>query len=154
MFAGGNVNYKGSTEPPPAQMMGGGKVMKYGMGKMVKGYAVGKIVGEGSRDSVSAMLTPGEFVIRKAMVDKYGMPLLSSINQGSLSMPKYQTSTSTAGNIKVKSENNTNIVSPMYNNYSVSVNVSGTNSSADEIANRTIMKIKQMQNTSIRSGRG
>ena len=155
MFAGGNVNYKGSNEPPPAQMMGGGRVMKYGMGKMVKGYAVGKIVGEGSRDSVSAMLTPGEFVIRKTMVDKYGMPLLSSINQGAFSMPNYVTPQSTeTGDIKSGSNSATNVVAPMYNNYSVSVNVSGTNASADDIANKTIMKIKQMQNTSIRSGRG
>jgi hypothetical protein len=129
--------------------------MKYGMGKMVKGYAVGKIVGEGSRDSVSAMLTPGEFVIRKTMVDKYGMPLLSSINQGAFSMPNYVTPQSTeTGDIKSGSNSATNVVAPMYNNYSVSVNVSGTNASADDIANKTIMKIKQMQNTSIRSGRG
>jgi len=127
-------------------MFAGGKVMK---------YASGGVIGEGSRDSISAMLSPGEFVIRKAMVDKYGMPLLNSINQGAFSMPNYVTPQSAeTGDVKSGSNNSTNVVAPMYNNYSVSVNVSGTNASADEIANRTIMKIKQMQNTSIRSSRG
>lgn len=117
-------------------------------------YAGGSVAGEGSRDSVAAMLTPGEFVVRKAMVDKYGTPMFDAINQGSFSMPKYNVQRSTAGNIDVKTESTANIVAPMYNNYSVNVSVSNTNASADEIANKTIMKIKQMQNMQIRSGRG
>jgi hypothetical protein len=32
-------------------------------------------------DSVPAMLTPGEYVIRKAMVDKYGTPMFDAVNQ-------------------------------------------------------------------------
>jgi hypothetical protein len=101
------------------------------------------------------MLTPGEFVIRKAMVDKYGSPMLKAINQGSFTSPRFDTSGTMGSTMNVRGEpSSTNVVAPMYNNYSVSVNVSGTNASADEIANRTITKIKQMQNTSIRSGRG
>jgi hypothetical protein len=116
--------------------------------------AGGKISGTGSRDSVSAMLTPGEFVVRKAMVNKYGMPMFNSINQGSFAMPKYNMGPATSGNVNVKTETSSNIVAPMYNNYSVNVSVSNTNASADEIANRTIMKIKQMNNMQIRGGRG
>jgi len=111
-------------------------------------------MGNGSRDSIPAMLSPGEFVVRKAMVDKYGSPMFDAINQGSFSMPTYDTSRSTPSDIKINSTNSTNISAPMYNSYSVGVNVSNTNASADEIANITIAKIKQMQGTQIRSGRG
>jgi hypothetical protein len=100
------------------------------------------------------MLTPGEFVVRKAMVDKYGTPLLQAINQGAFGMPRFNTQETDSGNVSVKTQNTSNIVAPMYNNYSVNVSVSNTNASADEIANRTIMKIKQMQGMQIRSNRG
>jgi len=123
-------------------------------GGKVKKYAAGSIVGNGSRDSVNAMLTPGEFVVRKAMVDKYGVPMLKAINQGAFNLPKYNVAESTAGNVSVKTQNTSNIISPMYNNYSVNVSVSNSNASADEIANRTIMKIKQMQDMQVRSNRG
>ena len=123
----------------------GGKVRDYSYG--------GKVIGNGSRDSVSTRLTPGEFVIRKSMVDKYGMPMLSALNQGSFSMPRYNVN-KPEGATKIQSNNSTNISAPMYNSYNVGVNVSNTGASADEIANITISKIKQMQNTQIRSGRG
>lgn len=132
--AGGLLRYT-SSEPPPGMMAGG-------------------VAGNGSRDSVAARLTPGEFVIRKSMVDKYGMPMLSALNQGSFSMPSYKTQENPAGKVNVESNNSTNISAPMYNSYSVGVNVSNAGASADEIANITIAKIKQMQGTQIRSGRG
>lgn len=123
-------------------------------GGMVKYASGGNVFGDGTRDSVKAMLTPGEFVVRKAMVDKYGTPMFSAINQGAFDMPKYDVAKSTGGDVSVKSENTTNVVAPMYNNYSVNVNVSNSGASADEIATRAVMKIKQMQNTQIRSSRG
>jgi TP901 family phage tail tape measure protein len=132
-----------SIEVPKKEYAGG--LMKYSSG--------GNVYGDGSRDSVSSMLTPGEFVVRKAMVNKYGIPMLSAINQGSFSMPKYSMPKS-QGMAKIESNNSTNISAPMYNSYSVGVNVSNAGASADEIANITIAKIKQMQNTQIRSGRG
>ena len=123
----------------------GGKIMK---------YAKGSIVGTGAMDSVPAMLTPGEYVIRKAMVDKYGTPMFDAINQGAYSMPRFNTSAGPEAKVSGSKQGGANIVAPMYNNYSVNVSVSGSNSTADEIANKTIMKIKQMQETKIRSGRG
>jgi hypothetical protein len=126
---------------------------EFNAGGMVK-YAAGGVAGDGSRDSIAAMLTPGEFVVRKAMVDKYGTPMFDAINQGSFAMPTYKRMESTAGNVSVKTENNTSVFSPMYNNYSVNVSVSNTGASADEIANKTMTKIRQMQNMQIRSGRG
>jgi TP901 family phage tail tape measure protein len=133
----------------------GGRPVFANSGGMIKKYSGGgSILGQGSRDSVSAMLTPGEFVIKKSMVDKYGIPMLSKINQGSFFMPKFNTSADPETKVSGSAQSGANIVAPMYNNYSVSVNVSGSNASADEIANKTIMKIKQMQGTQIRSGRG
>ena len=154
-FAGGMINYKGSNEsPPPQRMMGGGKIKKYPMGGLIPYADGGKVFGRGGMDSVNALLTPGEFVVRRAMVDKYGIPMLNALNQGAFGMPRYNVGQQQTGSVTVKSQNTSNIVAPMYNNYSVNVSVSNTNASADEIANRTLMKIKQMQDTQIRSGRG
>ena len=137
-----------------AAMNSGQAAMNKNMGGKIKKYANGSVVGEGSRDSVSAMLTPGEYVIRKAMVDKYGTPMFEKINQGSFSMPSFSTGEQGPTSVSGKSGGNTNVVAPMYNNYSVNVSVSNSGASADEIANKTLMKIKQLQSTQIRSGRG
>ena len=44
--------------------------------------AGGSVPGAGNRDTVSAMLTPGEFVMKKSAVDKYGAGFMSSVNSG------------------------------------------------------------------------
>ncbi len=55
-------------------------------GKKGKGFAVGGKVtgGSGNKDDVPAMLTAGEFVIRKSSVDKFGPAFMSRINEGVL----------------------------------------------------------------------
>ena len=52
------------------------------------GFANGGSVG--STDTVPAMLTPGEFVVKKSAVDKYGTDFLSSLNRGILPMSGFQ----------------------------------------------------------------
>jgi len=53
-----------------------------GGGGGVRGYATGGLVpGTGDRDTVPAMLTPGEFVIRKSSVKKLGVGTLAAMNQ-------------------------------------------------------------------------
>jgi len=52
------------------------------------GFANGGSVG--STDTIPAMLTPGEFVMKKAAVDKYGSGFLSSINEGVAPMRGFQ----------------------------------------------------------------
>jgi len=52
------------------------------------GFANGGSVG--STDTVPAMLTPGEFVVKKSAVDKYGEGFLSSLNNGVLPMRGFQ----------------------------------------------------------------
>jgi hypothetical protein len=47
------------------------------------GMATGGIVpGSGTGDSVAAMLTPGEFVMRRSIVSQLGVPFLSMLNRG------------------------------------------------------------------------
>ena len=138
-------------------MNAGGMVAKkyYSGGMARKKYYGGSLVsGAGGRDSIPAMLTPGEFVMRKSAVDKYGSPMLSKMNMGAFKMPSYSVGQKEGIDVNSKTTNKTSINAPMYNNYSVSVSVSGTNASADEIANKAVMKIKQMQNTAVRSSRG
>jgi TP901 family phage tail tape measure protein len=60
------------------------------------GFATGGPVGfanggsVGSTDTVPAMLTPGEFVVKKSSVDKYGTDFLSNLNRGMLPMQGFQ----------------------------------------------------------------
>ena len=79
-------------------------------------------------DTIPAMLTPGEFVIKKSAVDSYGVNNLSKINNG---------------------------MSPdssVYN-YSLSVNVSGNNLNADDIASTVMQKIKYIDGQRVRGQR-
>jgi hypothetical protein len=50
--------------------------------------------------------------------------------------------------------NISNISAPVYNTYSINVPVTQPNASADEIANRVIMKIKHIDGAAVRSNRG
>ncbi len=69
-------------------MFGGiGKFFGFQNGGPV-GFANGGPVG--STDTVPAMLTPGEFVVKRSAVDKYGTDFLSSLNQGILPMRGFQ----------------------------------------------------------------
>ena len=61
---------------------------KGGIVPTIRGYANGGSVG--STDTVPAMLTPGEFVVKKSAVDKYGTDFLSSLNKGMLPMQGFQ----------------------------------------------------------------
>jgi hypothetical protein len=55
---------------------GGGKIYGFNTGGMVPG--------SGNRDTVPARLTPGEFVIRKASVKKFGAENLARLNKGGI----------------------------------------------------------------------
>jgi hypothetical protein len=67
----------------PAQAATGGFVSG---GKIVKGYATGGLVtgGSGYKDDVPAMLSQGEYVIRKSSVEKYGAANLEKMNSGGM----------------------------------------------------------------------
>jgi hypothetical protein len=113
---------------------GGRGPVAYAMGGLVR-YAMGGRVGNrymasgGSigSDTISAMLTPGEFVIKRPAVQSFGVKNLQAINSG-------------------KSLNGS-----VYN-YSVTVNA-GSNASADDIARTVIGKIKQVEATRFKGNR-
>ena len=85
-----------------------------GIGKGFKsgrGYARGGIVpGSGTGDTVPAMLTPGEFVIRKSAVEAFGVGNLSRINKYARGGPVSYTGEALQGG--VASETSRRIVTP------------------------------------------
>jgi TP901 family phage tail tape measure protein len=122
----------------------------------------GQVSGTGMTDKVPAMLTPGEFVVRKNAAQAF-LPVLQSINSGlfpsvggmNLDSPRYNVPANNITNVPVsQSITNSSNASTMYNNsYSINVNVSGSNSSADEIANVVMGKIARSNSGSIRGSR-
>jgi hypothetical protein len=72
-----------STSAAPANVATGGFVNN---GRIAKGYATGGLVtgGSGYKDDVPAMLSQGEYVIRKSSVQKYGKQNLERLNSGEM----------------------------------------------------------------------
>jgi TP901 family phage tail tape measure protein len=117
-------------------------------------YAGGFISGTGTRDSVPSFLTPGEFVIKKAMVDKYGTPFFQAINQGAFNMPRYSLPETNGSTVIAPMTNMTNVNAPVYNTYDMKFSINGTNQNADDIANQVMFKMRQLQNQNVRGNRG
>lgn len=59
-------------------------LFRHNGGPILKRNSGGGVPGSGNSDTVSAMLTPGEFVLRKAVVERIGMDNLTSLNAGVL----------------------------------------------------------------------
>jgi hypothetical protein len=122
----------------------------YNYGGKIKKMAVGNVVpGTGITDKVPALLTPGEFVVRKSVAEA-NMPLLKSLNSNVFGTGMSLNTSSISPVDSKTSISNTS--APVYN-YSVNVNVADTNASANEIANVVIGKIKTMQDRSVRGNR-
>jgi TP901 family phage tail tape measure protein len=122
-------------------------------------------------DTVPTMLTPGEFVVNSASSKRFG-PMLEAMNNGSFkyytptapivpnnfSQPVYNMpSRSYAGADSPGGIYPTSNISPSLTaqdnsvyNYSLSVNVEGTNTSANDIANVVMNKIKNIQSQQVR----
>jgi TP901 family phage tail tape measure protein len=97
------------------------------MGGIIPKYFVAGGYSRGS-DTVPAMLTPGEFVVRKNAVDSFGVNNLNKINDGSYGG------------------------SSVYN-YSLNVNVK-SDANPNDIARTVMTQIKQIDNQRIRTQRG
>ena len=96
-------------------------------GGMVPKYFASGGLSRGT-DTIPAMLTPGEYVVRKSAVDALGVGALNNINNG-------------------KSSSNS-----VYN-YSLSVNVDGTSANANDIARMVMSEIKKVDQQRIRGVR-
>jgi TP901 family phage tail tape measure protein len=116
----------GLTNLTRSLMASGGMVANKYMasGGMTKYFAGGGSLGS---DTIPAMLTPGEFVVKRPAVQSFGVKNLEAINSGK----------STNGSVY---------------NYSVTVNAS-TGANADEIARTVISRIKQVDGQKLRGNR-
>jgi len=130
---GGNVGYKGSREAPPR--------LKMAMGSIVPGL--------GNTDRVPALLTPGEFVVKKS-VAQANMPLLEGLN-GNV-FPNISPSDVSLDPSKISSTSVVNNNTPVYT-YNVNVNVPNTDATPDQIANIVASKIRKMSAGNIRGSR-
>ena len=106
---------------------GGGKVGYYPMGGLIPYKANGGLFQSVNTDTVPAMLTPGEFVVKRFAVEKFGAENLKAINNGTYSN----------GSVY---------------NYNLSVNVK-SESDPDKIARTVISQIKQVDSMRIRGNR-
>jgi hypothetical protein len=145
--------------PRPLPTMRDFTPMAYG-GRVKKMATGGFVAGIGMTDKVPAMLTPGEFVVNRNASKAFG-PMLQALNgskypsmmRGTNAMltPSYKISSNTINSVPVQTTtvNTTTGVNPVYN-YSLSVNVSGSNVDANTIANTVMSKIQQMDSQRIR----
>ncbi len=136
---GGFLKYT-SNEPAPGMAMGG-KMKKYAVGNIVPGL--------GNTDRVPALLTPGEFVVRKSVAAE-NMDMLKALNGDVFPSIKGTGSSVELGSVAPTTStiNNT----PVYT-YNVNVNVPNTDASPEEIANVVVGKLRRMTDTNLRSNR-
>jgi len=103
------------------------KVPALSAGGMVPKYFASGGFARGT-DTIPAMLTPGEFVVKKFAVDNFGADNLKAINSGTYS----------GGSV--------------YNNYDVNINVK-SDANANDIARTVITEIKRIDSQRIRGNR-
>jgi hypothetical protein len=89
-------------------------------------------------DTIPAMLTPGEFVIKKKAVDRVGASTLNKINE--MSGANHAGTTSAA------------LGDSVYNTYSINISVN-SNSNPQDIANTVLNSIRRIDSQRIRSNR-
>lgn len=123
-FAGWNYNFDNESLTPVDGSKDFMSWKHYAMGGMVvpKGYARGG--GIYGTDTVPAMLTPGEFVIKKSAVDSIGSDRLNAMNSG-------------------------NALGESVYNYSITVNANSSDASG--IADAVLREIQRIDSRRIRS---
>jgi hypothetical protein len=140
----------------PKYMAKGGVATKYmPMGGLVPYMNNGGMFEPKGTDTVPAMLTPGEFVVRRSVADQYGA-LLQSLNNGTYKTFEAPTFSSMANDsIKVGSgsaSSSADNSSKVYN-YNVGISVSNTNASPDDIAKVVMAEIKYIDSQRLRGQR-
>jgi TP901 family phage tail tape measure protein len=140
----------------PKYMAKGGVATKYmPMGGLVPYMNNGGMFEPRGTDTVPAMLTPGEFVVRKSVADQYG-PLLESLNNGtykSFEAPTYSNMNNSVVKVGMGSSNTPSDNSSKVYNYNVGISVSNTSASADDIAKVVMAEIKYIDSQRLRGQR-
>jgi len=113
------------------------------MGGLVPKYFANGGLSKGT-DTVPAMLTPGEFVMRKSAVDKFG-PLLSAMNS-----PSFKMSKPVSYNPESNGRNSVVDNSGAMYNYNIGITVPQSNANSGDIANAVISQIKYIDAQRIR----
>ena len=118
----------------------------------------GKIFKPLGTDTVPAMLTPGEFVLRRSVVDKVGVDRLNALNSGSMFLTPRSFSQDSFrsrenGSVILASTPQTQAVnnSSVYN-YNLSVNVSSV-SDPNAIAQTVMGQIRRIDSQRLRGNR-
>jgi TP901 family phage tail tape measure protein len=121
------------------------------MGGMIPNYYAAGGFAKGT-DTVPAMLTPGEFVVRKFAVDNFGVDKLNAINSGqSIGTDTGNILTAVTSNTGVSTSSSAYTDASVYN-YNVNVNVK-TDSNPDQIASAVVTRINQASGQNIRGNR-
>jgi hypothetical protein len=131
---GGMIGFTGSREAPPPVKMAFGSIAP----------------GLGNTDRVPALLTPGEFVVRKSVASE-NMGLLKALNGDIFPSIGKDDLFTQSPTIQETSSSINNL--PVYNTYSINVNVPNTNASPEEIANVVASRIKRSTMSNIRTTR-
>lgn len=146
---------KTSTPVPRKVSLGGGTSRMIGIssGGMVPKYLAdgGSIFPSKGTDTIPAMLTPGEFVVRKFAVDSFGVDKLNALNNGTLGSDSANILTAVTNNSGISSSSSAYTDASVYN-YSVNVNVR-SDANPDQIAQAVMTKINQNNGQRIRGNR-
>jgi TP901 family phage tail tape measure protein len=145
----------GGSRLPVHLLASGGMVPKYmPMGGLVPYMSDGGIFKPKGTDTVPAMLTPGEFVVRKSIADQYGQ-MLEALNNGKYKSFDTPTYSSMNNNVKVgvgATGSSADNSSKVYN-YNVGISVNNTNAGADDIAKAVMSEIKYIDSQRLRGQR-
>jgi hypothetical protein len=133
-----------------------GKWLPYGLasGGMVPKYFAAGGLSRGT-DTVPAMLTPGEFVVKKSVADKYGA-FLQSLNNGTyktFEAPTFSSMNNDSVSVGAGSGTSSADNSSRVYNYNVGISVSNTSASADDIAKVVMAEIKYIDSQRLRGQR-
>jgi TP901 family phage tail tape measure protein len=119
------------------------RMFGFAKGGLVPKYFAAGGLSKGT-DIIPAMLTPGEFVMRKSAVDKFG-PMLSAINDPSFKIPKSSSYSGASSGMNSVVDNS----SAMYN-YNIGITVPQSNANPNDIANAVIGQIKYIDAQRVR----
>jgi TP901 family phage tail tape measure protein len=115
--------------------------------KAMGGYISG--AGNGTSDSIPAMLSNGEYVINAKSVQAAGIPMLDKINKMAMGGPVYNIPAySMGGRVKYNAGGLANSSNSLYN---INVTLNGTDMSPDDVANAIERKMRLREAT---MGRG